>query len=68
MEGVKDHVGEMPFEAADSLAEGFALGLFASDVGLGTRVVLELGEGDGVEGAVELAVAAAVEAMSLSVA
>ena len=55
----------MAFEAAECFAAAFAFGLFALEVGARWRVDAALGDGDAVEGAVELAVAAAVEAVAL---
>lgn len=50
-------------ETAECFAPAFPFGLFAFEVGLGGWVYAALGDGDAVEGAVELAVAAAVEAL-----
>jgi len=64
-EGGVDDAGELSFEAADCFAACFAFGLFAFEVGACGWVDAALGDGDAVEGAVELAVAAAVEAVAL---
>jgi hypothetical protein len=50
------------FEAADGFELGLALGLFASEIGTSFGVGLGAGERDDVDRAVELAVAAAVQA------
>jgi len=55
----------LSFEAADGFAACFAFVLFAFEVGACRWVDAALGDGDAVEGAVELAVAAAVEAVAL---
>ena len=55
----------MSFEAADGFPSAFAFVLFAFEVGAGGWVDAALGDGDAVEGAVELAVAAAVESVAL---
>ena len=60
-----DGSGELAFEAADGFAACFAFVLFALEVGACGWVDAALGDGDAVEGAVELAVAAAVEAVAL---
>jgi len=57
--------GEVALEAADGLAASLALGLSACEVGGGLGVQAAFDDGEAVEGAVELAVAAAVEAMAL---
>ena len=56
--------GDIAFEAALDLAGCLAIGGAARGVGAGGGVVLEAGENDGVERAVEVAVAAAVEAVA----
>lgn len=58
-------VGEGAFEAAERPFLGFAFGLFAGEVFPGAVVVAGAGGGDGVEGTVELPVAAAVEPVGL---
>ena len=57
----------MAFEAADRFALGLAFGVFALEVGASGRVGACAGEGDDVDRAVELAVAAAVQPVALSV-
>ena len=64
-EGVEDGACELSFEEADRFASAFAFGSFAFEVGAGWWVDAALGDRDAVEGAVELAVAAAVEAVAL---
>ena len=65
---VEDDADEESFEAADRFAAAFAFGLFAFEVGACWRVVAGLGDRDPVERGVELAVAAAVEAVALDAA
>src|SRR6266851_2544794 len=64
-EGCVDGAGELSFEAADRFAACFAFALFAFEVSTCGWVHAALGDGDAVQGAVELAVAAAVEAVAL---
>ena len=68
MEEVPDASGEVAFEAAQRFFAGLAFGAFARDVVLGLGVASGAGDGDAVDGGVELAVAAAVKAMALGVA
>ena len=68
LEGRVDGAGELSFEAAERFASCFAFGLLAFQVGACEWVPAALGDGDAVQGAVELAVAAAVEAMPLALA
>ena len=56
--------GDVSLEAALDLAWGLAFGGAFGGVGAGSWVVLKSGEDDRVQGAVELAVAAAVEAVA----
>jgi hypothetical protein len=67
-EGVEDGSDEEAFEAAERLAAALAFGAFALEVVASRRVVAALGDRDPVEGGVELAVAAAVEPVSLGAA
>ena len=55
--------GEGAFEAAQRAFGGLAFGCFAGEVGLGGRVGFGAGDRDDVQRPVELAVAAAVEAV-----
>ena len=64
LEEVPDAAGEVAFEAAQRFAAGFAFGLFAGEVGGGFGVEAAFADGEAVQGAVELAVAAAVEAVA----
>ena len=64
-EGLVDDADEEPFEAAERFAAGLALGSFALEVVARRGVVAGLGDRDPVERGVELAVAAAVEAVPL---
>src|SRR6266542_5359187 len=60
-EGGVDGSCELSFEAANRLASALAFGLFAFEIGPRGRVDASLRDRDPVQGAVELAVAAAVE-------
>ena len=60
--------GDVAFEGADRFAAGFAFADAAVDVVDGAWVAAGAGEGDGVDGVVELSVAAAVEAVAGGVA
>ena len=51
---------EMAFEAAQRLLAGLAFGHLAIEVGAGLGIATSAGDGDGVQRAVELAIAAAV--------
>jgi hypothetical protein len=53
--------GEVALDAAADFLAGLAFGAAALDVGQGGRVVAHTGDGDDVQGPVELAVAEAVE-------
>ena len=64
LEEAVDLAGDVAFEAALGFSGGFALGGSFGDVGLGVWAVAAAGDGDGVQRAVELAVAAAVEAVA----
>jgi hypothetical protein len=63
-----DGAGELSFEAAEGFAAALALALFALQVGAGRWMHAGLGDRDAVQGAVELAVAAAVEPVPLMLA
>ena len=63
-----DAAGEVAFEAADGFAVGLAFFAFAGDVGLRFGVAAEPRDRDAVDGGVDLAVAAAVEAVAVGVA
>jgi hypothetical protein len=65
VEDVPDAAGEVAFEAAEGFPAALAFAAFAFEVGAGRGVDAGAGEGDRVEGAVELAVAAAVQAVAL---
>ncbi len=62
---VEDDADEESFEAADRFAAALAFGLFAFEVGARGGVLARLCDRDPVERSVELAVAAAVEPVSL---
>ena len=62
---VPDAAGEVALEAADRFAAGLAFGLLAGEVGGGVGVQAALGDGEAVQRAVELAVAAVVEAVAV---
>ena len=64
MEEVPDAAREVAFGASECFAAGLSFGLFAGEVGGGVGVVESLGDRQAVQGAVELAVAAAVEAVA----
>ena len=64
VEAAVDDVGEVAFEGASCFAGRLAFGDLAGEVGACWRVVAGLDDGDAVEGGVELAVAAAVEAVA----
>jgi hypothetical protein len=59
-----DGVGEVAFEGASGFSGGLAFGGLAGQKGSGLGVVSLLDDGDAVERGVELAVAAAVEAVA----
>ena len=67
MEEVPDAAGEVAFEAADRFAVGLAFGGLAGDVGLCLGVAASAGDSDAVDRCVDLAVAAAVEAVAVGV-
>jgi len=64
VEAAVDDVGEVSFQRAPRFPWCFAFGDLAGEVGAGWWVVAGLDDGDAVEGGVELAVAAAVEAVA----
>jgi hypothetical protein len=59
-----DASGEVTFEAAQRFPSALAFGLFACEVGGGVGVQAPFGDGEAMQGAVELAVAAAVKPMA----
>src|SRR5213592_316153 len=61
LEQAEEVAGEVALEAAFDLARGLAFGRAPGGVGAGGGVVLQAGEDDGVQRAVEVAVAGAVE-------
>jgi hypothetical protein len=65
LEQVPDAAGEVAFEASQRFAVGLAFGAFAFEVGLGFAVAACAGERDAVQRGVELAVAAAVQAVAV---
>jgi hypothetical protein len=65
---VPDAAGEVAFEAAQRFAGALAFASFALEVGLRLGVAAGAGDGDAVQRRVELAVAAAVEALSAGLA
>ena len=67
LEESPDSPGEEALDAADGFSIGLAFGDSTGDVGAGGGVAALFGDGDEVEGPVELAVAAAVEAMAVLV-
>jgi hypothetical protein len=62
---VPDAAGEVAFEAADRFAGALALGAFAVEIVAGLGVAAGAGDGDAVDRGVDLAVAAAVEAVAV---
>ena len=64
-ECLEDDADEESFEAAECFAAALAFGFLAFEVGAGAGVDAGLGDRDPVECGVELAVAAAVEAVPL---
>jgi hypothetical protein len=64
LEVPEDLAGDDPFEASPGLAGGLAAGGAAGEVGAGIRVHAGAGQGDGVQGPVELAVAGSAEAVA----
>ena len=68
LEQVPDAAGEVALEAADGFAGALAFGAFAGDVVAGLGVAARAGDGDAVDGGVDLAVAAAVEPVAVGVA
>src|SRR3954468_19056507 len=63
-----DAAGEVALEAADRFAGCLALSLLARDERDGLGVAAGAGDGDAVDGGVDLAVAAAVEAVAVGLA
>src|SRR5215217_8552525 len=68
LEQVPDAAGEVALEAADGFFCALAFGAFAGDVVLGLGVAAQSGDGDAVDGRVDLAVAATVEAVAVGLA
>jgi hypothetical protein len=60
-----DAAGEVSLEAADGFAVGLAFGGLAGDVVAGLGVAAGPGDGDAVNGGVDLSVAAAIEAIAV---
>jgi hypothetical protein len=65
---VPDAAGEVAFEAAHGFEAGLTFGALASDVVLGLGLTAGARERDAVDGRIELAVAAAVEAVAVGLA
>jgi hypothetical protein len=65
-EEVVEAAREVPLEATERSLPALALGFLARQVGPGGGVVAGAGDGDDVQGVVELAVAAAVEPMAVA--
>ena len=68
LEEVPDVAREVALEAADGFFGALAFGAFAGDVVLRLGVAAQAGDGDAVDGGVDLAVAAAVQAVAVSLA
>src|SRR6185437_4787427 len=62
VEGAVELAGDVALEDAADVAVGFAFGAAAGEVGMGAGAAAHPGERDGVQGVVEVPVAAAVEA------
>jgi hypothetical protein len=67
-EGAVEVAGEVALDAAADFPVGLAFGTAVLDVGDGRWVAAHAGDGDGVDGAVELAVAEAVEPVAVGAA
>src|SRR3954469_18310438 len=65
VEDVPDAAGEVAFEAADRFSFALAFGELFGHVVAGLGVAARAGDGDAVQGGVDLAVAAAVEAVAV---
>jgi hypothetical protein len=63
---VVDTADEVAFEDADCLSVGLAVAALFGEVGRGLRVTHDLGEREHVDRVVELAVAAGVQAVTVS--
>jgi hypothetical protein len=68
LEQVPDAAGEVAFEAADRFARALAFGSLAVQVGARLGMAAGTGDGDAMDRRVDLAVAAAVQAMAAGVA
>src|SRR5512133_3396560 len=68
LEQAPEAAGEVALEAADGFFGALAFGAFARDVVLGLGVAAQAGDGDAVDGRVDLAVAAAVQSVAVAVA
>jgi hypothetical protein len=68
LEEVPEAAGEVALEAADGFFGALAFGAFAGNVVLGLGVAAQAGDGDAMDGRVDLAVAAAVEAVAVGLA
>ena len=68
VEGAVEVAGEVSLDAAPDFLVGLSFGAAALDVGDGRRVAPHAGDRDGVQGAVELAVAEAVEPVAVGAA
>src|SRR5690348_4966379 len=64
VEGAVELAGDVALEDAADVAVGFAFGAAAGEVGMGAGAAAHPGERDGVQGVVEVPVAAAVEAVA----
>jgi hypothetical protein len=65
LQEVPDAAGEVAFEASDGFAAGLAFRRLAGEVVAGFRVAAGAGDGDAVDGGVDLAVAAAIQAVAV---
>ena len=68
MQESPDVADDVALEAADGFAGALAFGAAPGDVVLGLGVAAGAGDGDAVQGGIDLAVAAAIEPVSLRLA
>src|SRR3954453_4002656 len=68
LEQVPDAAGEVSLEASNGFFGALALGAFACDAVLGRGVAAQARDGDAMDGGVDLAVAATVQAVAVGLA
>jgi hypothetical protein len=66
--GFPDDPDQKPLEAAECFGARLAFGPLLGEVGAGARMNARLGQGDSVEGGIQLPVAVAIEALALGLA